>query len=234
MDGSPERRTLAVSRTASFHVLGEPGRARSLWFVLHGYGQLARDFLESFRGLAGPDRAFVAPEGLSRFYLGRRSGAIGASWMTRENRGEEIEDYVRFLDAVLERVPGTPEVPPVGGRPRPREIGVLGFSQGAATAARWTALGSVRPQALVLWGARLPDDLDVERLREHLGGGRLTSVAGERDRDFDAAAAEADLERALRGRIPARVMRFPGGHELDPDVLREIVGGPAVEPRAPE
>ncbi len=49
--------------------------------------------------------------------------------MTKEDRENEIADYVDFLDAVFG------EVVTPGAR-----VTVLGFSQGVATAARWLAL----------------------------------------------------------------------------------------------
>ena len=141
----PVERHLEVVRTARHWVLGE-GAARSgeVWFVLHGYQQLARRFLERFEGLADGTRVIVAPEALSRFYKDQTPGRhgpespVGAAWMTREDREREIGDYVRYLDALADRVLG-----PL--RPGPR-VTVLGFSQGVATAARWTVLGRTRPR----------------------------------------------------------------------------------------
>jgi dienelactone hydrolase len=80
----------------------------------------------------------VAPEALSRFYVDRGEPAagtparVGATWMTREDREAEIADYVRYLDRALDAAAGRP------GAAAPA-LGVLGFSQGAATACRWAA-----------------------------------------------------------------------------------------------
>ena len=121
-----------VPRSARYHLLGDRRGAEELWLVLHGYSQLASSFLKWFEPVARPGRLIVAPEGLSRAYFDE-SGArrVGASWMTREDREAEIEDYVRYLDALTDELMGS--IPPL-----PR-IQVHGFSQGAATAARWAA-----------------------------------------------------------------------------------------------
>ena len=72
---------LTVERTARCAVLGErDDDLRDVWFVLHGYGQLAADFLAGFGAVAEPGRLLVAPEGLSRFYTEGSSGKVGASW----------------------------------------------------------------------------------------------------------------------------------------------------------
>ena len=146
-DRSASERFIEVPRTARYWVEGSAKGARDVWFLLHGYGQLARDVLRAARPLAGAGRLVVAPEALSRFYPraggGHSGSAVGASWMTREDREHEVADYVRYLDAVCAEVLAALA-------PRPR-IHLLGFSQGAATAARWAGCGEVRPATLVLW-----------------------------------------------------------------------------------
>src|SRR6266704_2680299 len=97
-----QEHSLSTSRTARYFTLGHPSDARELWFVCHGYGQLASRFLERFHSLESQRRCIVAPEGLSRFYLTEHptERRVGASWMTREDRLHEIDDYVRYLDAL--------------------------------------------------------------------------------------------------------------------------------------
>ena len=72
----PLARTIEVTRRARYHLLGEPGAVSQLWYVLHGYGQLASGFAREFEPLVTSSRAFVAPEGLSRHY---REGGRGRS-----------------------------------------------------------------------------------------------------------------------------------------------------------
>ena len=57
-------------------------------------------------------RLLIAPEGLSRFYHEDHE-SIGASWMTREERLEEIKDYLMYLDLVHDRVFAIVEREPV-------------------------------------------------------------------------------------------------------------------------
>ena len=152
---------LAVAKTARYYSLGEPGPAtRQLWFVCHGYGQLAGRFLRHFEPLDDGSRVIIAPEGLSRFYLSESPAErrVGASWMTREDRLVEIEDYVRYLDAVHDHVRG-------GMRSEPVSVHAIGFSQGAATVSRWAALGKTHVDRLVLWGGEFPPWTSSRRSR---------------------------------------------------------------------
>src|SRR5690349_17842894 len=111
---------ISLSRTARYFTLGNSSSGvGEVWFACHGYGQLAGRFLAKLRVLDDGRRYLVAPEGLSRFYLSESptERRVGASWMTREDRLAEIDDYVRYLDAVyadvfarIDRVRGTVHV----------------------------------------------------------------------------------------------------------------------------
>ncbi len=208
---------ISVPRTARYFTLGEPGPSiREVWFVLHGYGQIAARFLKAVSALDDGSRLVVAPEGLSRFYLdpaGREK--VGASWMTREDRLNEIADYVRFLDAVSAEVLARLEG-------RAARVHVLGFSQGTATAFRWAALGTAPVHRLVLWGSDVPPDLDLAAARERLAPLDLVLVAGSRDELITPKVLARDEERLRSAGIPYRVVRFDGGHEVDERVLREL------------
>ena len=207
---------LSVPRTARFFTLGKEAAATELWFVLHGYGQLAARFIRHFEPLDDGSRLVVAPEGLSRFYIeANRADKIGASWMTREDRLVEIADYVRYLDAVYAAV---------GGATAPRVV-VLGFSQGTATAARWLATGSARADRLILWGGEVPPDLDLAAARARWPETGVTLVAGSTDPFITAKILTRDEARLRENGIVYQVERFEGGHELDAEVLRRIAGG---------
>lgn len=212
-----------TQRSARYFSLGDPGPGiRDLWIVLHGYGQLAREFLTGFEPIATPGRLVAAPEALSRFYTGspdaRAPGArVGASWMTREDRLAEIDDQVAFLDALASALlrQTAPEA----------RIRVLGFSQGASTACRWAALGAARLDQLVPWAGEIPADLPDQVLGERLGRLRVHLVAGTRDRLVPDAVMRHQEERLRHAGVEPRVHRFDGGHRLDPAVLRAIADG---------
>ena len=203
---------IETARTARFYTHGDERSAREVWHLVHGYGQLARDFLAACESLA-EERLLVAPGALSRFYLRRGNGAIGASWMTREDREDEIVDYVRYLDAVAARYPGAPAG---------RSTCVLGFSQGAHTACRWATLGATHVDRLVLWGGGVPEDLDLARHGGRLARMRLTLVRGSADEAYDAKAHARDRERLQEHAIPFETHAFEGAHEVPAEALRAV------------
>jgi predicted esterase len=218
-DGDPVEHHLEVRRTARYWTLGSE-EADDVWFVLHGYKQLARRFLRRFEALAGPGRLVVAPEALSRFYAGAEPGRhgpssiVGASWMTREDRLREIDDYVAYLDRLADVVL----------RPGARST-ALGFSQGAATAARWVTYGAVDVSRLVLWAGYVPPDLDMARAAEALSGADLLLVRGDEDPGVEPELGEKE-RRALEGAgIAHRTVEYRGGHEIDEETLLGIAAG---------
>ena len=214
---------LPVTRTARYYTLGAAPRAREVWFACHGYGQLAQYFLRRFDLLDDGTRLVVAPEALSRFYLADPAGShayarIGATWMTREDRLREIDDYVGYLDAVYREVMA-------GGVPAAARVVVLGFSQGVATACRWAVLGHGRVDELVLWAERVPPDLDLELAAERLRNARVRLVTGTADPSLPPGALDEERSRLLQRGIPSEVLTFAGGHELDTGTLQRIATG---------
>jgi predicted esterase len=211
---------LSVARTARYYTLGALGPAtRQVWFVCHGYGQLAGRFLRHFAPLDDGSRLIVAPEGLSRFYLSERAAErrVGASWMTREDRVAEIDDYVRYLDAVHAAVAGS-------GDRSPAPLHALGFSQGAATVSRWAAFGAAPIDRLVLWGGEFPPDLDLSlaTVAGRLRATRLSLVYGRADQFMTPKVIGTITERLQAHGVPYRDVAFAGGHELNETVLRDL------------
>ncbi len=216
MSTAPSLHSVRVPRTARVATLGAPDTAPEWWVVLHGYGQLAANFIEPFEPIVTPERCVVAPEALSRFYVdGLESHEeVGASWMTREERVHEIADYVSYLDAVVRQL-----------RPDDHEpsIRVLGFSQGAATATRWAVLGDTAVDRLVLWSGAPAHDLDLSQHADRLRAIDPAIVVGTDDPYVSAERRESVRRNLDRHDIPVTVHTFEGGHRLDDDLLRTII-----------
>lgn len=205
---------ICIQRAARYFVAGDlEGPLDEVWFVLHGYGQLAAEFLEGFAHLHRPGRRFVAPEGISRFYRAGTRGEVGASWMTRIGREDEIADYVAYLDGVYAEVLGS-------GSANGVRVVALGFSQGSATVLRWAALGKARVERLVSWAGDVPPDLDLEPLV----GKQLTRVAGTRDGFLDDERLEREGARLDAAGVAHELLRFEGGHRLDRETLAGLAG----------
>jgi predicted esterase len=208
---------LTVPCTARYLTLGTARPTiRDVWFVCHGYGQIASRFLTEFEVLDDGQRYIVAPEALSRYYTNHARREVGASWMTGHDRLAAIDDYVRYLDRLHDHV--FQSIPRSG-----TVLTVVGFSQGGATAARWISLGRAVADRLVLWGELLPPDLDLEMAWGKLEDARLTFVVGKDDRYVDREQLSALEERLLDHEIPYETIEYGGGHWIDQEVLKTLM-----------
>ena len=216
--------TLTVARTARYQQLGEPTvRTRRVWFVIHGYGQLAAYFIRHYAFLTevDPSTVVIAPEGLSRFYLSGNSGRVGASWMTRDDRQHEINDHINFLNQLAETL--------LAASPPDVQVTVLGFSQGTATASRWLAQAPFRPTHLILWAGAFPHDMALATARHLLQNLRLTVVIGTEDEYISADSLARHLEQLRQlGSLPT-VISFVGKHLLNRAVLEKLAAQPLPE-----
>jgi predicted esterase len=194
--------------------------ARAIWFVLHGYGQLASFFSAKFSALEDQGICVIAPEGLSHFYLEElqtrnKTGdtRVGASWMTRENRLMDISNYLTYLDKIYDREVTDPHVP----------VSILGFSQGAATATRWALEGHASFNRLILWAGLLPPDMDFEAGKRILKTKEVVMVYGDQD-PFVTPDRLKEMEGLCqRADITPRIVRFHGAHEIDRSVLEGLI-----------
>lgn len=189
-------------------------------FVFHGYGQLANYFLRKFEGIANEETVVIAPEGLHHFYLEdvnvrsqTKNNRVGATWMTRENRLMDIDNYLLYLNGI--------HANELQGREFP--LTVLGFSQGAATATRWVLQGSIEFEKLVLWAGIFPPDMNFESGQQILKGKPIYHVIGEDDPFVtDERKVEMELLCKQLAIVPIHVS-FKGGHEMDAATLVKVL-----------
>jgi predicted esterase len=179
-----------------------------LLIALHGYGQLAKFFLRKFQGLQSKGRV-VAPEGPHRFYLQGYSGRVGASWMTKEARELDIQDNLVGLNALLSELQKSYS---------PKKITLLGFSQGAATAARWYQQNPSAFDELILWAAVFPPDIDAGSFPTKKP---LHFLLGTQDEYYQGEAAQQLLRHYQS--MGFKVHTYAGKHDIDGEVLKRLL-----------
>ena len=197
-------------------MLGEPGPfTRQVWFVCHGYGFLAGDFIKNFEALNEKEHLVVAPEGLHRFYLYGTGGKVGASWMTKEDRLKDIDDYILYLDDTYAEVMKTLDINKV-------KVTALGFSQGTATVSRWVLTGGSPVHRLVLWGGDFPPDIDWDAAARRLNHLEIQMIAGTEDPYLKNAALEKQSEQLKKYGVNFQIKTFYGGHEIHKGILASL------------
>ena len=222
-----DHRHITVPKTARYAVMGSfDAKLSEVWIVCHGHGQLAGRFLSRFTPLEREDRLFIAPEGLSRYYLDSAGvhgpeSPVGATWMTREDREVEIADQARYLGLVYKEVFERVDRAAV-------RLWVLGFSQGVATVARWlsgAARVTITADRVVFWAGMLPPELEASGALALAARAPVTMVVGSAD-EFVTPTVVATQEAALRELgVPFKTQHFEGGHDLSDSALMELTAG---------
>jgi len=169
--------------------------AERLLVGFHGYAETAEIHLLALEKIAAiGEWSVAAVQALHPFYT--CAGDVVASWMTKQDRELAIDDNLRYVRDVLDSLPSS------------QTLVFLGFSQGAAMAAR--AAANHRCDGLILLGGDIPPEIDPAQLPPVLLG------RGLRDEWYSAEKFKKDLS-FLRDVTPCE---FDGGHEWS-DAFRE-------------
>lgn len=209
-----ETKNLQFNFSARYYKIGNSIKAQKVWFVLHGYGQLAQYFVKKFSILGDQDICVIAPEGLSRFYVQRNPDRIGATWMTRENRLMDIENYLKYLQAVYDA-----EIQ----KRSDQEITLLGFSQGAATVSRWAQQGNIPFSKLILWAGLFPPDMHFDERKNVFADKKVFQVYGKNDPYLSDQVFTEMKDVNIKLDIQPEVIAFDGGHEIHDETLLKLI-----------
>lgn len=195
-----------IETTVHGRVAFEERDPEHLLVGFHGYGETAEIHLAQLQQIPG-EWSLAAVQALHPFYS-KGGTVIGASWMTSLDRELAIADNINYVRRVLD------ELPPAQGRPEAhttRTLVFLGFSQGAAMAAR--AAAHIPAAGLIVLGGDLPVDVRGRQLPP------LLLARGIRDEWY----TEEKFREDLKFFDPAKTLIFNGGHEWT-DEFRAATG----------
>lgn len=204
---------VSFQKTGRYFTYGNPSSADTIIIALHGYAQLAKTWINEFSSLDGNRFYVVCAEGPHRFYAKGRRGDVAASWMTSEDRTNDIKDYVNFLDIVYQEVHRHGKFK--------RQV-LLGFSQGGATASRWIELGKHNIDIFILWGSVFPPDLE-QKFDSPLDTTKNYFVIGANDEYFDKSRREQQIKMFAVTGMKFDFVTFDGNHRIDIETLRKLL-----------
>jgi predicted esterase len=211
-----QKHQLIIPKTARYFTLGEFNEnTETVWFVIHGYGQLAEYFIKKFKVLDDGKTVIIAPEALSKFYLKDFTGRVGATWMTREDRENEITDYINYLNLLYDTVVGDSNA-------KNLKINILGFSQGTATVARWCMNEHIRYGRIILWAGYFGNGIQDVINPEKIADKEVILCYGKED-EFLIKIDIEQYENDIRAVIPhVQIHTFKGTHTIDEELLLKI------------
>ena len=209
---------ISANLSLPYHSFGNPDKEKTkqLWIVCHGYGQLAKYFIRRFDVLDPDQHYVVAPEGISKFYLGDDYKKVGASWMTKENRLVEIENQWILLDKIFEEVSERINIHEV-------KLNLFGFSQGASTIARWMIKRQLSFDRLILWAGSFPPEITSDQTDFIKKESQLIYVFGKADPLINPDNKEKlfNLISKVFQRDP-ELIAFEGGHEVKREIIKKL------------
>ena len=205
-----------VSKTARYYTLGSMNSdTKNIWFVFHGYGQLAKDFLKEFEVISDNNNFIVSIEALSRFYFRGFSGKVGSSWMTKEAREDDINDNILFINSIYEKIIEKKDASQFN-------IHILGFSQGTHTAVRWLNSKRIPIRDLILWSGAFPHDINYAEGFEYWSKIKTKIVLGTQDKMVDQEMVRNEIKFFEDKNLDVELINFPGGHHLDGSLLSRL------------
>lgn len=210
----PEERKIKIEKSARYYLHNpSPDEIRNVVFVIHGYAQLAGEFIKEFDFLSDNNTLIIAPEGLSKFYFRNK---IAASWMTKEDRLNEINDYLNFLDKVFDEVKSMYSIDGA-------KVYVLGYSQGVHTAVRWFINSDIKFEKLILCSSDFPKDADFNALSDKLVNSELVYLQGEFDDVVPMDTFIQNKKLFSENNIPFTEIIFKGKHEINKESVLSVI-----------
>lgn len=201
--------TISVNKRAKIATAGNQ-QAANYWIACHGYGELVQYFIKKFNALNN-EHFIIAPEGLNRFYLNGFTGRVGANWMTKEDRLQDITTNNAYLSQVYQSY-----------QFQKKNFIAFGFSQGTETITRWLAHQNMVPKAIILWGNGLPDDTSPT-CATLWKSTPIFLVIGSEDRFI--TPERLALKKAIfeQFNLTYELIEYKGEHKIYPEVLENLV-----------
>ena len=210
------KKQISISKTGKYSQIGKCSKKiNNVWIVLHGYGMLSEYFVKKFECIIDETTLVIAPEATNRFYLGNNYNRVGASWMTKLDREQEISDNILFLDKLFSIIK--------------KEIGhdnfklnTLGFSQGGPALVRWLMSNKLNTNSLILWGSDIPKDSLVTENKSRWNSINLKIVIGKNDEYINEEKKQEFVGVVKSYGLKYELIEYEGSHKIIEEELKKI------------
>jgi len=206
---------VSYNATNSYSTLNTVSKnTKNVWLVCHGIGYLSRYFLKYFDTLDAEENYIIALQAQSKYYLGSEYRHVGASWLTKENTEKEIENVMRYFDAVLkaEKIPSD------------TNLIVLGYSQGVSVISRYVAKRKLECSQLVLLSGGIPKELNNQDFKFLKGKTKVSFIYGSQD-EYLTEAYMVDSKKRFYELFgdSGTIITFDGKHEVKKEEINKLV-----------
>ena len=210
------KKQISISKTGKYSQIGKCSKKiNNVWIVLHGYGMLSEYFVKKFECIINETTLVIAPEATNRFYLRDNYTRVGASWITKLDREQEIRDNILFLDKLFSIIK--------------KEIGhdnfklnTLGFSQGGPALVRWLMSNKLNTNSLILWGSDIPKDSLVIENKSRWNSMNLKIVIGKNDEYINEEKKQEFVGVVKSYVLKYELIEYEGSHKIIEEELKKI------------
>lgn len=204
---------LSYTITNTYSTLNEKTeKTKNVWLVFHGIGYLSRYFLKYFKHLDPEENYIIAPQAQSKYYLNSEYRHVGASWLTRENLNEEIENVLNYLDEIY-KAENLAEV---------KNLKILGYSQGVSIATRFIAHRKISCSSCIMHSGKLPQELKAQDF-EFLEDTKFSFIYGTKDEYLNSKIVNTEKERLNQiFQEKLEIISFNGGHEVNKEIISQF------------
>lgn len=208
-----KEKSLSYKISNTYETLNEKtSKTKNIWLVFHGIGYLSRYFLKYFKHLDPEENYIIAPQAQSKYYLNGEYRHVGASWLTRENLEEGIENVLTYLDAVYD----AEDLKNVGN------LNILGYSQGVSVATRFIARRKISCKNLIMHSGKVPEELTQQDF-EFLNDTNFSFIYGTEDEYLKKGVIKVE-EKRLEELFPKnlKIYTFDGSHEVNTELISKF------------
>lgn len=208
-----EKKKISVSKTARYFQAGSiSNKTKNIWFVFHGYGMLGEFFIKKFESLVDSETIIIAPEAMSRFYLNNKYERVGASWITKVDKDDDIIDNSNFLNQLYNNL-----ISQIGHEQI--NLNILGFSQGGSTACRWALNEKFNINSICFWGSDIPKECLTEKYRNRWNTMKISIIIGKKDTLIPLEYREKFRDLINDYELNYSLVEYDGDHRIIEDVL---------------
>ena len=210
------KKQISISKTGKYSQIGKCSKKiNNVWIVLHGYGMLSEYFVKKFECIINEATLVIAPEATNRFYLANNYTRVGASWMTKLDREQEISDNILFLDklfSIIKKDIGHDNF----------KLNTLGFSQGGPALVRWLMSNKLNTNSLILWGSDIPKDSLVTENKSRWNSIKLKIVIGKNDEYINEEKKQEFVGVVKSYGLKYDLVEYEGSHKIIEEELKKI------------
>jgi len=188
-------------------------KTKNIWIVFHGLGYLSKYFINYFSKVNTEENYIIAPQAPSKYYQGKDFKHVGASWLTKVNTLEETKNIMKYVDEVYKSEINS----------TPKNLIILGYSQGVSIATRWVASRKINCDHLILHSGGIPVELNPEDFSHLKKTTKVWYTYGKRDPYInDARKTEETLKGNHLFGNHLKIEVFDGIHEINTNFIMKI------------